>query len=350
VSFEREVAAIRASAAWCSGAHVSAVRISGQGAFDAVDAVCPRELYIQDGNALHTLFLDDRARPLADVYVCADGEDFLVVGETRGLNLADYLRDAMPTGTSVQIQDLAPTHEIVSLNGPYAWEVLSEVLSPEIIGLPYLGFFHAEDVICLRAGKTGEFGYDLLVPREHTAMLAERVLDVGTPFELCPAGLEALDTCALENWFFNIRREGESGATPIELQLQWRVSYGKSYPGSAALLEQRRKGPERRAVLVVAESELARTDAVWFGGRSVGELLAAGRSPTLDKWLGIALIEVALAHSGLAELVVQRGQSRVPLVSVSPPPINNRSLFVDPQRHSYHTRARDTFPPIHPTP
>ena len=35
-----------------------------------------------------------------------------------------------------------------------------------MIGLPYLGFFHGEGFTCFRAGNSGEFSFDLLLPRE----------------------------------------------------------------------------------------------------------------------------------------------------------------------------------------
>src|SRR5262249_17809302 len=106
MALEAEIAAIRTSVALSTARHVGAVRVSGDGAFDALDGVCPRELHLQDGQALHTLFLDDDARPLADVYVCADGDDFLVIGETRAQGLAEYLRARIGPTPNVAIDDL----------------------------------------------------------------------------------------------------------------------------------------------------------------------------------------------------------------------------------------------------
>jgi aminomethyltransferase len=347
VRLQDEVAAIRTSAAMSSGAHVAAVRVSGQGAFDAVDRVCPRELYIQEGQALHTVLLDDEAHAVADVYVCAGAEDFLVLGETRaGASLMDYLSDRLGQAPNVALDDLSSTHRVVSLNGPYCWEILADVLTPEIIGLPYLGLFDAGDCTCLRAGKTGEYGYDLLVPRENAAQLEERIVERGAGFDLGVASLEALDACALENFFFNVRREGAADVTPIELQLQWRVSYQREYPGAAALLERRSRVAKRRAVLVAAETELATGDAVTWGERRIGELIAAAPSYTLGGSLGIALLDAPLAHAGLSDFAAARGELRVALRTLSAPPVDNRSLYVDPQRHSYRTREADVFPPV----
>ena len=38
--------------------------------------------------------------------------------------------------------------------------------------------------------------------------------------------------------------------------------------------------------------------------------------------------------------------STVKLRTVSPPMIDNRSLFVDPRKHAYRSRAEHAFPPL----
>jgi len=339
-----EVRRIRESVAYSECEHVSAVRLSGPGAFAVVDAVCPRELYVQDGQMLHTLLLDAAARPLADLQLCAEGDDFLLLVE--GLDteqLRGYLREWAPGAGQLSFTDLSPSHRHVSLNGPYAWELLSELLGPELIGLPYLGFYHGPGFSCFRSGKTGEYGYELWLERGSAASFIERLLEVGREFDLGAASLAALDVCALENWFFNARREGRAGLSPIELQLQWRISYQKSYPGSARLAELRRSGPRRRAVLLASERELRDGERLCFEGEPVGEVVRAEHSCTRGDTLAIALLSLPYAHPGLGPLDAAGG-ARAAVISA--PAVNNRSLYVDPQRHSYRTRQEQRFPAL----
>jgi hypothetical protein len=68
----------------------------------------------------------------------------------------------------------------------------------------------------------------------------------------------------------------------------------------------------------------------------------AGASPTRGDWLAIAIVERALAHAGLDGFTV----GGVPARTLSAPAIDNRSLLVDPQRHSFATRDTDRFPPL----
>jgi glycine cleavage system aminomethyltransferase T len=341
VSLDREVHALRTATTLAAGDHIACVRVRGSGGADALDRVSPRALFVRTGKMSHTLLLDDEARPIADVYLCCDEDDFFVLAE--GLSapaVIEYVR-AHTRGLEVELEDLSHSHAMVTLNGPYAWELLGELTTPDVIGLPYLGFFHADAFTCFRGGKTGEYGYDLLVERDRLAELRDQIVTVGRGFELAEISLAALETAQLENLFWNPRRDWAPGLTPIELQLQWRVSYDREFPGSGAL-NRRRKTAHRRAVLLCADRELPAGARVVAGGRDIGSVLHAGRSPTRGDWLAIAIVERALAHAGLDGFEVGGVTAR----TLSAPSIDNRSLLVDPQRHSFATRETDHFPPL----
>ncbi len=345
MNIDAEVAAIRTSVALCGSEPLVCLRVAGSDAHAALDAICPKELFIHDGQMLHTLLLDEAGEILADLYVCADDEDFLLLAE--GLSAAElerYLAQHFPKGLEVRAESLAESHRLLSLNGPYAWELLSEVFSPEVIGLPFHGFYHGAGFLCFRAGKTGEYGYELLIERALESELVERIVERGAQFDLREVGLEALDTCALENWFFNVRAEGRARLSPLELQLQWRISYRKQYPGSASLAEQRARGPRRRAVLVACAEPLAPESVLHYGEQPIGEVIVGRRSPTRGDELGIAIIDLDFAMPGLGTYRMGDAEVRV----LSAPAVRNRSLYVDPQRHNYRARDEQAFPAVAP--
>lgn len=338
--------ALRTSAAIGDGNHVACVRVAGASAFDAINRICPRELFVRDGQILHTLLLREDGRPLADVYVCADDREFLLLAEgISGDALVEHVRACAPAGADVAVTNVSKTHALLSLDGPYAWEVFAELAGPEVIGQPYMTFFRDDARTTFRVGKTGEYGYYFLVPGETADGLRAALHDRGSAFDLATADLEALDQCALENWFFNIRREGREDITPIELQLQWRMSYRKDFVGSAALAA-RRGHTTHRIVQCAGATELAAGDPVAYGERTIGRVINAGFSQCRGDWVGVALLENAYSHAGIAAYAAQHGTTAVPIRTLTAPAINNRSLFVNPQLHSYLTRAEVQFPPL----
>ena len=349
MSLEPQLRALRQSAALTSLDPVRLLRVSGPEAFELVDRLCPTPLFLRDGQARHSLLLDEGARIVADLLICRDDEDFLLLAEpTSPEALAAHLARHAPGDAGTRCGDVTSDFALLSLDGPYAWEVLAAVVGAEAVGLPYLSFFKTGTWTVLRSGKTGEYGYVLIVPREEGPQARARIAELGAPFDLAFASLEALDHCALENWFFNIRREGaEEGLTPLELQLQWRVSYKKPYVGAEAL-QARRATVAARTTCVLSASELRGGDEVRLGGERVGRVLHAVRSPWRNEHVGIALLDRAYAHAGLDVFTAARGPERTSLRTASAPVLDNASLYVHPQRHSYQTRQELKLPPLAP--
>jgi glycine cleavage system aminomethyltransferase T len=344
---DAEIDAIRRGVAWSTEPAVAHLRITGEDAYALMDRVCPADLYVRDGQVRPSVLLDESGRVFADVYIGLQDDAYLLFAEGPSpAHLAGHLRAHAPAGARFDIEDLSEEQDVYSVHGPYAWELIGEVLGPDLIGLPYLYFYRANDVFCLRAGKTGEYGYDLFVPKESSGELRARIEEHGKKLDAARVGLEALEQCSLENGFFNMRREGAHGLTPIELGIQWRVSYGKDYVGSKALKEQRSAGVLRRATSLLSKSHLEENDAVWLEDRRIGKVIAAGASPTAASHVAVALLDRPYFHAGIDSFTAGPEGARVPVSTVSPPVLNNRSLYINPQRHAYATRGRDLFPSL----
>lgn len=335
---------VRHSVALSHLGHVVHIRVSGSGAFDAIDRVYAREIYLRDGQIGQGLLLDEDGRVFADCYLARDGSDFFLLAEgPSSEDLIAYLNRHFDGVDDVQVTDEQNTLGVIGVDGPYAWELIARLVGPEVIGLPYLTFFHFDDMVCCRVGKTGEYGYRLLVPHEAISALQDELLRLGEHLDIAPIDVAVLDTCALENWFFNIRGEGRHGLTPLELQLQWRLSRQKSFVGSEALKRRREEGITGRLTCVVSPSPIEVGDPVRRDDADRGRIVHACFSPLRSDWVGLALMDTAYAHPGVDALHI--GDSHEAR-SVTPPVITNRSLYVNPQVHSYASRHEDDFPPL----
>jgi aminomethyltransferase len=340
MSLRDDVAAVRGAVTISDGDHQVCVRVAGADAHELLDRISPRQLFVRSGQMLHTLLLDDAAKPLADAYICCDEDDYLVVAEgMTGGGVAAYLAHHAK-GLAVEIEALTG-QSFLCVDGPYAWELIADVTSPDIIGVPYLSFFRDPQFVCFRGGKTGEYGYDLLMPKAQLEATRERLVAAAQRFGGRVVTRDVLDLCALEAGFFNVRRHVREGLTPVELQLQWRVSAGRAYPGSASIAD-RRKAPRGRIALFAAGKEPPLDGAITLAGGQVGTVLDAGWSFARDEAIGVALLDTAVSHAGLTGFAC----GDIALRTISSPAINNRSLYVDPQRHTWATRESVDFPPL----
>ena len=333
-----EVHAIRNRVAVSDRSFVCMLRIQGEDAYDFLDELCPCDMYLRDGEIRHTLLLSEEGRTLLELYLANDDDEYIWLSE--GMPVADvlaHLQSYIKEDMDVELVDLNETHQLIAVYGPFAWELMAELEGPQIIGFPYSTFYHSEEseLTLFRLGKTGEFGYDLLVPAGAAQALWDKLLEVGKVFDCVPVGFRALEHCAMENFFFDIRHEGREPVTPLELQLQWRVSYEKDYPGSAALKALREKGIARRVTLIESEASFYPEDLLFDEGTLVGEVIRSMYSHTLGTYIGLALIDVACAHSGLLFRLWSDTGFGEYCWSCSAPFVDNVSLFVNVQKHSY---------------
>ena len=348
-----EMEALRFSAGLSRRDHVVVLRVHGPDVLAVLDHASTAALFVREGQMCHTLFLHENATPFADVYLCGSLEGYFVLAEGPTEDeLVQYLemvRQKHVAGGNMTIERLSSTHELWGIDGPYAWEVVATLLGPLVLGMPYLTMLERDPYRCFRAGKTGEFGYDLLVPKESVATMRERLAEIGGPLEMKNVSLAALDLCALENWHFSVRNVAEAviknSLTPLELQLQSRVGYDRSFVGAEALRARRAEGARVRLASFTATSEVTKGQSILLGDQNVGEIVNVGLSPSRNEFVGTALLTTQIAHPHIA-FTVKNGEENVTIRTATPPLLNNRSLHVDPHRHSFRTRAVDTFPPV----
>jgi glycine cleavage system aminomethyltransferase T len=345
VSLEEQIRGLRSAAAFSRADQVAIVHVEGADAFDLLELASTRRLYLREGQVRHTLLLRDDGGVFADVYIGSGDDGFYVLAEGPGeaelLAWLDQVRERKLPAARTTLRGLSEERVGLGVDGPYAWEVVSGLLGPTVLGMPYLTLLRREEVLCLRAGKTGEYGYLLLCPRSEARGIEDRLADVGRSLGLVPAGLEALDACALENGHFSIRTLRETSLarplTPIELQLQWRVAYDKDFVGAEALRSRRREGPAVRATCFTADGPVTPGQVLQVSGKDAGEVLAARFSPTLGAWVGSALLATRLAHPHVP-LTASSDAGPVQLLTRTTPLVDNLSLHVDPHKHTYATR------------
>ena len=286
----------------------------------------------------HTLLLDDRGIPFADIYVCREGENAYLLGYGSGAEIADWIAGHATDCSDFSIMDLSKSHENLALDGPYAWELCAEVFGPDVLGLPYLGMRTLGEVIVFRAGRTGEYGYHLLIPTGRKNAWCQKLLASGAAFQMASASEAERAQCVLENFFFDVDREGRHGLTPLELQLQWRLSPQKTaYPGAEAIRALRQSGWSHRLTCFTTPDFAGPDEEITCDGETVGCILAAGYSPLRGEYVGKALLRRPYWHAGLDSFLA----GCCPLRTISAPAINNLSVKVSPYRHSFHAHEAD---------
>jgi len=159
--------------------------------------------------------------------------------------------------------------------------------------------YEGGDVLISRTGVTGEYGFKLHVPTAQAEHLWKELLDAGAR----QVGLDALNVCRMETRFVNLEREsGGSPAYPFEVGLQWMVDLNGDFVGADAVRDAFSTS-KRRPICWQADDVAAEVPAggatVAAGEEAVGEVTFAVWSPTLERVIGTAQVDEAVAASGL---------------------------------------------------
>lgn len=341
---------LRASAAWLASDHVALVEVRGPRAFGALDRALPSDIFLHDGQARPSLFLDDDASVVADVLVVrSDDRYMLLVDGLTADEVVARLRAAAPSG-EVDARDARDAFGLLSVHGPFAWEIGQAWTGRRVSGLPPLGVLQTTTGLVVRGGKTGEYGYEILVPRDGLAAATDRLVEIGVRFDLGALAQEALDVALLESGGYAHRLVGP-GLSPVELQLQWRIARAKDHHAKAAL-DRRAVQATRRIAWFRAAEPIARGARVLDAeapsarapdGDDVGDVRATadstGGSLVGERYVGLALLDRRVSHPGFAFHARAADGSAATFKTASPPLVTPTSVRVRPEVDTYKPRA-----------
>ncbi|MCQ3806565.1 MAG: glycine cleavage system aminomethyltransferase GcvT [Acidimicrobiaceae bacterium] len=300
--------------------HLGTVRVSGAGAFDAIQWAFTNDLNrIGEGRAQYTHLLDPAdASVLDDIIVWwVDNERFEVMpnaSNTSRVNKA--LRDAP---TLPRIEDVTSDRAVVAVQGPKTRERLARV-SPEAAAVGRFRVARTEIAGCeatvAGTGYTGEDGVEIAVD----AQAATAVWDLIGSAGITPAGLGARDTLRLEAGLPLHGHELGAGISPLQAGLGWVVRFDKGdFRGREALLAEQQAGPSRllQGLLVEGRRPPREGQTVWRDGTEIGVISSGNFSPIRQRGIALAFLHPDIAPGD--EVTIDVRGSEVPAVVTSVP-------------------------------
>lgn len=310
-------------------------RVPEEEGIDFLDELFPGNVaQLRFGRILHTFLPDEEGNIVADCFVCNNDDEILVICES---NASDEELDAIfenAGGKDAGLEVLNDTHSIISVDGCSSYAPIKEIFGTDTLGLLYLSVERYDyddiEVALMRTGKTGEFGYLVVLENDVAEKLLDELLEKAAELNGGLCGMDVHSTLRLDGRFFNIAEEGSRISDPLKLGLQWMVDFEKDeFRGSEALFARREAGLTEKIVGVVtdkASEGFAVGSELFLDGESVGTVQAACYSPVLDQQVGLALLPVEKAFATLTLTLGSADGADV--TSVSMPPFTPKSLSV----------------------
>jgi aminomethyltransferase len=244
---------------------------------------------------------------------------YLVVnGATKWDDIA-HLREHLPDAITLRHLD---EQALLALQGPEAVDALAR-LGPAPLhgsGVPVASLkFMQADIYewqgrrlgISRSGYTGEDGFEISVAAEHVEALADALCDQP---EVRPIGLGARDSLRLEAGLPLYGHDLNEDTDPVSAGLAFAVSRRRraegGFPGAARILALLAGGTRAVRVGLALEGRMAAREGatVLSGGREVGLVTSGGFSPSLQRPIAMAYVDVGLSAPGTPLELDNRGR------------------------------------------
>ena len=162
-----------------------------------------------------------------------------------------------------------------------------------------------------RSGYTGEDGFEISVPAEHAAALADALCDQP---EVRPIGLGARDSLRLEAGLPLYGHDLSEETDPVSAGLSFAISKRRradgGFPGAERILQLLADGTSSVRVGLALEGRMAAREGaqVHSGEHVVGQVTSGGFSPSLNHPIAMAFVDAGLAAPGTALELDNRGK------------------------------------------
>jgi aminomethyltransferase len=280
-------------------------------AAQTLEALLPGDISaLKPGRMRYSMLLDEHGGILDDLMVLFTGKDFSIVvnGATKWDDIA-HLREHLPDEITLTHFD---EQALLALQGPKAADALARLgIEPAHEGgtpVTALTFMQADiydwnglRLGISRSGYTGEDGFEISVPAEAAAALADALC--AQP-EVKPIGLGARDSLRLEAGLPLYGHDLTAEIDPVSAGLGFAISKRRraegGFPGADRIVKLLAGGtPATRVGLALEGRQAAREGAqVFSGDTQVGVVTSGGFSPSLERPIAMAYVDNALAAPG----------------------------------------------------
>jgi aminomethyltransferase len=268
-------------------------------------------------DAHYSLFLYADGTVVDDIFLynLASGSDQRWLIAVNAANRAKDFAwlEAQALGYDIALVDRSDDLCMLALQGPHAEAILQALAGQDLAAVGARTAVEltidGAPVLAGRTGYTGEDGFELYLPTSYAVPFWDRLLAAGREHGLLPCGLAARDSLRFEACMPLYGHELSPQINALEARMGWTISWDKDFIGRAALLKTRLEGPTRLLVgFEMLDKAVAREHYdVAVDGTIVGHVTSGMKSPTLDKFLGMALVPPAHSAPGAEFDILVRG-------------------------------------------
>jgi aminomethyltransferase len=283
--------------------HMGEIEVKGPQALDLLQLVLTRNLADQAiGQVKLSALLNYDGGIIDDltVYKMAENAYMLVTNATPKDRDWRWIKSIQQEKHfDCKLEDISDRTGKLDLQGPRSEEILQKLTEADLKTLRFYHFCESQvagiPAIISRSGYTGEDGFEVYTAADQIGIIWDKILATGAPLGLKPAGLGARDTLRLEGGMMLNGQDMDESVSPLEVPYSWIVDAQKEFVGKTALMARKNSGSGNKLVgIEMTGRGIARHGyKVFHDQREIGIVTSGTFSPTLNKAIGLAFVDMA---------------------------------------------------------
>jgi aminomethyltransferase len=326
-SITDEHLAVRKAAGVFDISHMGEVSVRGVNAAAFLNRTLTNDIRkLEVGGGQYTLMCNERGGVVDDLYAyrLEAAEYLLIINASRIETDVAWLTEqqmGFDHQNDLEMRNISQSTAAIAVQGPKVVEFIDQVFPGKSSGGTLVSQVtdlkknqagvwlwtskgESSRVWVARTGYTGEDGFEVVAPAEEIESIWNRLLAVGHPQGLKPAGLGARDTLRTEVCYPLYGNELDENTTPIEAGLGFFVALDKGeFTGRSAIAKQKSDGPARKLVAfrMLEKSAPPRPHypicSEGATGEKIGEVVSGTQSPSLGTGIGMGYVPVQFAKA-----------------------------------------------------
>lgn len=304
----QEHEAVRERAGLFDVSHMGEIRIKGQEAEAFVQYLMTNDIKSLNNSQIAYTFMCYPDGGVVDdllVYKYDSEHYYLVVNASNVEKDFQWMKDQQQN-FKVAIENESEEVAEVALQGPKAEAILQKITETPLEEITFFTFkdgvkVKGKDCLVSRTGYTGEDGFEIYMKPEDAREIWQEILKAGEEYGIEPAGLGARDTLRFEAGLPLYGNELSKDITPLEAGFGFFVKFTEEdFIGKSALKKQKEEGLKRKIVgFELTKKGIPREGyEVYKDGEKIGYVTTGYLSPTLNKSIGLALIDIEHSKMG----------------------------------------------------
>ncbi|HLR66439.1 glycine cleavage system aminomethyltransferase GcvT [Virgibacillus alimentarius] len=313
--------------------HMGEIAIKGPKSLDFLQKVVTNDVSkLVPKRAQYTFMCYEDGGTVDDflIYMLEENNYLLVVNAANTEKDYDWLiKQNNYNNDELIIEDVSKNYVQLALQGPKAEEILQTLTDTNLSEIKFFRFENPvyfssleAGAIVSRTGYTGEDGFEIYIDQHSGRDFWNLILQAGKDKGLEPIGLGARDTLRFEVNLPLYGQELSRDISPIEAGLKFAVKVNKpvDFIGKEALKKQIEEGTNRKLIgIEMIDKGIPRTGyEVYYNNEKIGYITSGTQSPSLQKNIGLALVNSEFTEEG-TELVVQVRKRKLKAVVIKTP-------------------------------